>query len=100
MVIVHARVVLKPGNKPAFLEVARACIAETRKETGCLSYSAFEDITDPDVVIFYEEWRDEAAVANHMSLPHTQKLLSTAPAFIASPPSIRMHSLLGTTVLA
>ncbi|MFZ5930463.1 MAG: putative quinol monooxygenase [Pseudomonadota bacterium] len=50
----------------AAIKVAQA----TRKEAGCLSYSFYSDLEDPNVFRIFEEWETEAALVAHFKTPH------------------------------
>jgi quinol monooxygenase YgiN len=99
MVIVIAKVVCQPGKRTALLEAARAVTIETRKERGCLSYSAYADSMDENGVIFYEEYESKAACMEHMAKPYTQALIGAAGNFVAAPPTITMHTVSGSEPL-
>ena len=64
MLIIHVLAIIKPESREAFLAAARDVIAQTRREPGSLGYSCYEDITERNVFIFYEEWR-----AKRISMP-------------------------------
>ncbi|HRJ69854.1 MAG TPA: putative quinol monooxygenase [Beijerinckiaceae bacterium] len=100
MVIVIARITCQPGKRAALLDAARAAIVETRKEPGCISYSAYADSMDENLAIFYEEYASEAACMEHMGRPYTQALIAAAPQFVAAAPSIIMHGVSGSRTLA
>lgn len=99
MIIVIAKVACQPGKRAALLEAAKAVILETRKEPGCLSYSAYADAMDENGVIFYEEYASEAACMEHMAKPYTQALIGAAGNFVAAPPTITMHTVSGSKPL-
>lgn len=50
----------------AAIKVERA----TRSETGCLSYTFYADLEDPNVFRIFEEWENEAALGAHFKTPH------------------------------
>lgn len=70
MIVVIARLVIKPGTAPLLLEAARRCVAETRKEPGCLSYDLFASVTDPDNLTFVERWENREALSAHARSAH------------------------------
>jgi len=91
MLIVHVQAVIKPESRAAFLAAARDVIAQTRQEPGSLGYSCYEDIAEPNVFIFYEEWRTQADLDAHLAQPYTQALLAAAAQWLATPPAIMLH---------
>jgi quinol monooxygenase YgiN len=70
MIYVVATLALKPGSKPHILKPARACIAETRKEKGCISYDLLTSITDDDTMVFVERWETREDLTAHSKQPH------------------------------
>lgn len=70
MIYVVATLNIKPGTKEQLLESARTCIAETRKEKGCISYDLFASITDDDTMVFVERWESREALTAHSKQPH------------------------------
>lgn len=67
--------------RDALLEVTRA----SREEPGCLNFDLHQDLQDPAKFIIYENWRDEAALALHFSLPHSLALALRLPTLLAEP---------------
>jgi quinol monooxygenase YgiN len=91
MLIIHVRAIIKPESREAFLTAARDVIAQTREEPGSLSYSCYEDISEPNVFVFYEEWRAQADIDAHLAKPYTQALLAAAADWVSAPPIMMVH---------
>lgn len=47
-------------------------IEATRKEDGCLFYTFGVDVTDPELLVVSEAWRDGACLGAHLNSPHFQ----------------------------
>lgn len=60
--------------KPEMLDVAHpvmeTMVAATRQESGCLSYSYAEDISDIGLIRVTEIWTDQVALDWHMTSEH------------------------------
>ncbi len=67
---VVAFIEVEPGREAVLEEAARACIALTRQEPGCLDYTLHRDRADPSRFVFVENWETEAALEAHMQTPH------------------------------
>lgn len=67
---VVARVFVKEGKEAAFLEITTPLIQATRAEEGNISYILYQSTTDPKEFIFYEEYKDDAALKTHASSAH------------------------------
>lgn len=70
MIIVIAKVSVKPERKQDLLELAKTVIAATRDEEGCVSYSLLDNPYDPAGCVFVEEWTDLAALKKHAASDH------------------------------
>jgi quinol monooxygenase YgiN len=70
MITIVAKGVVKEENINTFKEYAQTLIKETKKEEGCISYKLYEDINNPKVVTFVEEWKDQEAIDAHVKAPH------------------------------
>ena len=70
MVIVLAKVSVKPECKQELLNLAQNVIASTRAEEGCISYTLLDNTYDPGSCVFAEEWTDLPALQKHASSTH------------------------------
>ena len=70
MIIVAGTIRIPEDKIEALLPTARATLAATRKETGCLVYSYSFDIEDRGLVRIYEEWESLANLQEHFKQPH------------------------------
>jgi quinol monooxygenase YgiN len=60
----------------------------TRAEDGCVRYDLHEDVTDPEVLAFYEIWATPAAHAAHDATPHVQAFLARFDELLAGAPRV------------
>jgi len=70
MLIVAGTITFDPGHQQEMIDAARAVAVETRKESGCMSYEFFSDLTTPGRLHLFEEWEDEASLLAHFETPH------------------------------
>lgn len=70
MIAVIATLALKPGALEAFAEVAIPAIAAARQELGCRLFDLLASVTDPERVVFIEQWDDRAAFDAHANAAH------------------------------
>jgi quinol monooxygenase YgiN len=66
---------VKEGKEKNLLEAARPCIAATRKENGCLQYDLQQDVENPRQFMFYERWKNIAALEEHFKTEHLKRLI-------------------------
>lgn len=70
MIFVIATLRIKSGAREHLIGPARACIEETRKERGCISYDLLGSITDDDAMVFVERWESREHLTAHSKQPH------------------------------
>lgn len=73
MIIVAGPARLKPGALQSHAAAMRRAIEATRREAGCAYYAYGEDVTQQDVIVALEFWRDEAALTAHFQTPHMRE---------------------------
>ena len=80
-------VVAKMTAKSDTIEVVKAelikMLAPTRQEEGCLEYRLHRDNDNPDVFVFYENWKNLACLEQHMNSPHFQAYVAAVGDLIA-----------------
>jgi quinol monooxygenase YgiN len=54
----------------SFKQYAADLIAQTQQEPGNISYALCEDIKDPTILTFIEEWQDQKALDTHNTSKH------------------------------
>lgn len=67
-------VIAKISAKEEFVqevkEALTALLEPTRKETGNLKYSLFQDTTRPTEFLMYEKWSNQEAFQKHNQMPY------------------------------
>lgn len=69
-IAVVVNVEVKPDRLDDFLQVMDHDAIESRKEEGCLRFDVLRDLSDPNKFVFYEVYRDQAAIDFHKATPH------------------------------
>jgi len=70
MVVVLARLFVKPERQADFVARAQEVIAATREEKGCVSYTLYKSTEDPLEFIYVEEWESRADLDAHAKSAH------------------------------
>jgi quinol monooxygenase YgiN len=70
MIIVAGTFRIPEEQIDAFLVVASATLAATRREEGCFVYSYAFDVDDRGLVRVYEEWESRTHLEAHLKAPH------------------------------
>lgn len=76
MIIVTGSVTAKPDSFEALLEACLAHVQRSRAEDGCISHAVRIDSEEPMKLVFFEEWRDLAALQAHFTTPGIAELLA------------------------
>ncbi len=84
MIYVVATLKAKPGKRDALIAGAKPCIAETRKEKGCVSYELFQSTSDPDTFNFVERWETREHLTAHFDTPHLKAWRAVGAECVAS----------------
>jgi len=83
MIYVIAELRLKPGTAEKAIAAARASVAETVKENGCISYDMHQSVTDAARLVLVERWESREMLARHMETPHFKAWRAASPEFVA-----------------
>ena len=75
MLKVIARSRIKPGCKDEYMSKVRELVERSRAEEGCISYTLNQSQSDPNLVSFFEEWKDQAAFDFHKQTEHFTSIL-------------------------
>ena len=75
-------------------------VEPTRAEPGCINYDFHADAVDPCVFVFYENWTSQAALDEHLKMPHLALLMSQIDRLLAVPVDIRHLTMLSAHVVA
>ena len=90
MIYVVATLTIKPGTAAEFIAGAKACIAETVKEPGCISYDLTESVTDPSKFVFVEQWENAEALVPHRAAEHMKAFGRVVVKCLSAPPKIEV----------
>lgn len=75
----------KPGKTGELRESLKALLLPTRKEPGNRDYALFQLRDEPDTFYMRESWADDAALEEHISLPHFQVFIGQMGSLLAEP---------------
>ena len=92
MIYVVATTQVKPEGREAFINGHKACIAETLKEKGCLSYEGHTSINDPNTYVVVERWESRDDLNAHGRAPHMKVWRELSKPLKASPTVIEIIS--------
>lgn len=73
MITFTVRMTFAPEDRHEIAEILRALTAASRQEPGCVVYNPHCVEGEPDTVLIYEQYRDEAAAEAHRHSEHFKK---------------------------
>ena len=66
MIITTLRVKVPADQRKIFLDSARSVTGRTSVQPGCISCKFYQDIDDPDSMLFVEEWSSREEYEHHI----------------------------------
>jgi len=70
MIVLKVDMLVKPGAEEKCKEYIRIMQEHSRKEPGCLIYVGHQSIEDSRRFLFYEQYKDQAALDAHRATPY------------------------------
>ncbi|MGA7919872.1 MAG: putative quinol monooxygenase [Candidatus Acidiferrales bacterium] len=74
-IILNVHMDAVPGREQDLARELQALVVPTRKEPGCLAYDLHRDPENPGKLMFYEKFKSQAALDEHVNAPYFQKFL-------------------------
>jgi len=75
MIKVVAKSKIKEGKIDKYVELTEELINKTREEDKNISYKLFQDLENPNILTFIEEWEDKEGLDKHMESEHFKKIV-------------------------
>jgi len=88
VIVLHAAFPLDPATRDEALELIEALVKQSQQEEGMIDYRAATDISDPNVVRFFEQYEDAAAFEAHSQTDHFQEFEARLPDLLAGEPEV------------
>jgi quinol monooxygenase YgiN len=70
MVSFTVRMTFRPDDREEIVQTLRDLTRLSRQEPGCVSYIPHSIESDPDTILIYEQYKDQAAADAHRDSPH------------------------------
>ncbi|MDF9745140.1 putative quinol monooxygenase [Natrinema salsiterrestre] len=88
MIVIHASFPIDSDSRDEALDLIEDLVSESQQEDGIIDYRAATDVTDPNVVRFFEQYEDEEAFVAHTQTDHFQELEAALPELLAGEPEV------------
>jgi quinol monooxygenase YgiN len=89
-VTVIARVEAKAGKEQEVSSALQSLVRPTLKEQGCINYDLHQDLDDPRLFFFHENWESRELLNQHLASAHVQAFRVRADDLLSQPPEIRV----------
>jgi quinol monooxygenase YgiN len=99
MIVVLARISLKPDERERFLKLAGEVSGPSRAEAGCLDYRGYLDAEQPGEFIFVERWDSVDALQEHFRTEHFGRFAAALPDVIAGEPQVQIYEVASTVAM-
>lgn len=99
MIVVHASFPLDPASRDEALDLLEDIAEQSRTEAGMIDYRVATDVEDPNVVRFFEQYEDEAALEAHTQTEHFGAFQETISDFLAGKPEVTRYDIDSATDL-
>jgi len=73
MIVLKVDMLVKPGTEEQCREYIRILQEHSRREPGCVLYVGHQSTENPRKFLFYEQYKDEAALQAHRASAHFQQ---------------------------
>ncbi|WP_313691638.1 putative quinol monooxygenase [Halorarum halobium] len=81
MFVVHTSIPIDPERREEAIAHVASMVEDSRAEDGTVRYRAMEDLTEPNVVRFFEQYEDVAAAERHTNSERYREFVEALPAF-------------------
>ena len=92
MIVLKVDIVVKPGTEAQCREIIRILQEHTRKEPGCVQYVGHQSTEDPRHFLFYEVYKDQAALQAHRDAPYYKQYVDGGLGSIVESRSRELYS--------
>jgi quinol monooxygenase YgiN len=90
MIIVWGCIEAKEGHIDDVLRLSLEHVHRSRTEPGCIAHNVHTDAEQRNRIVFFEEWKDLAALHAHFAVPESKAFVAAAGRFALRPPEIRI----------
>jgi quinol monooxygenase YgiN len=82
MITLTAKLKAKPGKEDALRKALLALVEPSRAEAGCIEYILHAIKDDPAAFLFYEIWKDQAALDLHVKTETFTNFIKVKPELV------------------
>jgi len=94
MIKVVAKFIIKKEKVDQVKSITEDLIEQTRKEEGNIIYELYQDLYNPQIFSFIEEWQSKEALEAHMETKHFKKAVPELENISSAEPEINSFKLI------
>ncbi len=94
MITVIAKNYVKEGSAEEFKKLAASLIELSQKEEGCIEYNLHQEVSNPNILTFIEQWKDEKAIEFHKNTKHYTETIPLLGALAAQPKEVNLYKVI------
>ncbi|HCD27709.1 MAG TPA: hypothetical protein DER02_09315 [Gammaproteobacteria bacterium] len=83
MIIVHGKIPIHGEQRDVALKLAQQMADATRAEYGCITYEFYIGLSDPNMLMLFQEWENTEALMAHFETEHMQEFLEALPEIVS-----------------
>ena len=93
MFIIAGQFKVKPECRTALITMAKGLLQPSREESGCISYSFYEDQFAQNQFLFFERWRDRDSIDAHFEKSYLKDFAARFPGMIEGEAEINIYEI-------
>lgn len=93
--VIAGKFTVKPEKREEMIRMAQTLYAPSRAEAGSVSYNFYQDSADQNTFLFFEEWKDQAAINYHFQTSYFKQFADKFSELIVGTPSIKVYDVTG-----
>jgi quinol monooxygenase YgiN len=92
MLVVTAKMKIKPGTEKIFLEKTQPLIKGSRAEKGCIGYGLYKSTEEENTFMMVEQWQNQEIFDKHTVSAHFKQFGTDAGPLFAAELDIKAYS--------
>ncbi|MCZ6773861.1 MAG: putative quinol monooxygenase [Proteobacteria bacterium] len=93
MVTLIAFLHAKPERVADLEKIMHAFVEPTRKEAGCVEYHLHRSNDDPNLFVFYENWRSQEDLDKHLETPYLKSFFATRMEYLEKDVDLQFYTM-------
>ncbi len=94
MIKIIAKNIVKEDQISEFRSLAKPLVQESQKEEGCISYDLYEEVSNPCVLTFIEEWKNEQSIELHRASNHFKTICPQFEHLLEQPAEVNLYKVI------